>query len=208
MSAIGMHANMHILDAYFVPGGFIRVAPMPINGSARDSVRATSLYGTAFLAGRVLGECGIATPAADELERHRQDLEALRDPAALRKAVDDTAQTLAQRKQAYDTAVREEGALEKELNETERQLRESRVQAAGYDITRDGSAAERAEKRDELLGALNAARQSRDEARAEVIQVKQDLEHAEQGQFGLAGRDHPSSRTRYVCSIARGRNPP
>jgi hypothetical protein len=58
---------MHILDAYFVPGGFIRVAPMPANGSASDSVRATSLYGTAFLAARVLGERGIPTPAADEI---------------------------------------------------------------------------------------------------------------------------------------------
>ena len=58
---------MHILDAYFVPGGFIRVAPMPVNGSASDSVRATSLYGTAFLAGHVLGERGIPTPAADEI---------------------------------------------------------------------------------------------------------------------------------------------
>jgi chromosome segregation protein len=132
-----------------------------------------------------------AVPARElvssELERHRQDLEALRDPAVLRKAVDDTAQTLTQRKQAYDTALREEGAIEKELNETERQLRESRIQAAGYDITRDGTAAERTEKRDDLLGTLNAARQSRDEAQAEVNQVQQDLEHAEQGQFGLAG---------------------
>jgi hypothetical protein len=67
LSAIGTHASMHILDAYFVPGGFIRIAPMPVNGSASDSVRATSLYGTAFLAGRVLGESGIPTPTADEI---------------------------------------------------------------------------------------------------------------------------------------------
>jgi hypothetical protein len=67
LSALGTHASMHILDAYFVPGGFIRVAPMPVNGSASDSVRATSLYGTAFLAGRVLGEHGIPTPAADDI---------------------------------------------------------------------------------------------------------------------------------------------
>src|ERR1700729_3861578 len=65
LSAIGTHANMDILDAYFVPGGFIRVAPMPVNGSASNSVPATSLYGTAFLAGRVLGKRGIRTPAAD-----------------------------------------------------------------------------------------------------------------------------------------------
>jgi hypothetical protein len=67
LSAIGTHASMHILDAYFVPGGFIRVAPMPVNGSASDSVRATSLYGTAFLAARVQGERGIPTPVADEI---------------------------------------------------------------------------------------------------------------------------------------------
>jgi hypothetical protein len=125
--------------------------------------------------------------ASSELKSHRQDLEALRDSAALRKAVNDTAQTLARRKEAYETAVRKEGALEKELSETERQLRESRNQAAGYDLTRDGTAAERAEKRDELLDALNTARQSHGEAQAEVNQVKQDLEHAELGQFGVAG---------------------
>jgi hypothetical protein len=67
LSAIGTHASMHILDAYFVPGGFIRVAPMPVNGSASDSVRATSLYGTAFLAQRVQGERGIPTPVADDI---------------------------------------------------------------------------------------------------------------------------------------------
>ena len=67
LSAIGTNASMHILDVYFVPGGFIRVAPIPVNGSASDSVRATSLYGTAFLAARVQGERGIPTPAADEI---------------------------------------------------------------------------------------------------------------------------------------------
>ena len=67
LTAIGTLASMHILDAYFVPGGFIRVAPMPVNGSASDSVRATSLYGTAFLAGHVLGARGIPAPAADEI---------------------------------------------------------------------------------------------------------------------------------------------
>jgi hypothetical protein len=67
LSAIGLHASMNILDAYFVPGGFIRIAPMLVNGSASDSVRATSLYGTAFLAVHVLGERGIPTPAADEI---------------------------------------------------------------------------------------------------------------------------------------------
>jgi chromosome segregation protein len=125
--------------------------------------------------------------ASTELGRYRQDLEALSDAAALRQAVSDTGQTLAQRKQAYDTAVRQEGGLERDLGDIERQLRESRSQAAGYDPTREGTAAERAGKRDELQGALSAAGQSRDEVQAVVDQAVQDLEYAEQGQFGLAG---------------------
>ena len=67
LSAIGTHTTMHILDAYFVPGGFIRVAPMPINGSICDNVRVSSLYGTAFLASHVLNAHGIPTPVADEI---------------------------------------------------------------------------------------------------------------------------------------------
>lgn len=67
LSTIGFHANVHILDAYFVPGGFIRIAPAPINGSVIDSIRVTALYGTAYLAGYVLGSNGIAAPAADEI---------------------------------------------------------------------------------------------------------------------------------------------
>jgi hypothetical protein len=50
-----------------VPGGFIRIAPTPINGSVIDSIRVTALYGTAYLAGYVLGSNGIAAPAADEI---------------------------------------------------------------------------------------------------------------------------------------------
>jgi hypothetical protein len=130
-------------------------------------------------------------PARQELSadlgRYRQDLEALRDTAALRRTVSDTAQTLAQRKEVHEAAMREEGALGNRLEETERQLRDSRILAAGHDLGRDGSAAECAEKRDELAGRLRVVRQSQEEARAEIQQIKQDLDHAEQGQFGLAG---------------------
>ena len=125
--------------------------------------------------------------AGEELELHRQDLEALKDAAALRQAVLDAGERLAHRKQAYDAAVRQEGALERDLDETERQLRESRNQAAGYDLAREGTAAERAEHRDELQGTLSAAIQSGDDAEGEVNQAARDLEQAEQGQFGLAG---------------------
>jgi chromosome segregation protein len=125
--------------------------------------------------------------ASEELALLRQDLEDLRDAAALREAVRDTSKRLAQRKQAYDAAVRQDGALERDLGESERQLRESRNHAAGYDLTREGTAAERAGHRDELQGTLNVAMRSRDDAQAEVNQAAQDLELAEHGQFGLAG---------------------
>ncbi len=67
LSTIGTHTNISILDAYFMPGGFIRIAPMPINGSVIDTIRVSSLYSTAFLAGCVLGDHGTETPIADEI---------------------------------------------------------------------------------------------------------------------------------------------
>jgi len=134
---------------------------------------------------------GNAEPARDEihadLEQYQRDQEALRDPAALRKTVDDTAQELSKHKVAYDAAIRTEGALESTLNERERQLRESRTTAAGHKPSRDGTAAACVTKRDDLAGELEAARQSQGEADTEVQRLEEDLEHAGDGQFGLAG---------------------
>lgn len=67
LSAIGTHPTFNVLDAYFIPGHFIRIAPVPVNGSAIDSTRATALHATAFLAAAVLGEQGCPTPVADEI---------------------------------------------------------------------------------------------------------------------------------------------
>src|ERR1700728_1625105 len=64
-----------------------------------------------------------------ELGRHRGELDSLRDGEALRKAASDAAQSLAQHKAAYDTAVRKEGALAGDLERTEGQLRESKTLA-------------------------------------------------------------------------------
>jgi hypothetical protein len=71
LTTIGTHANLNILEAYLLPGPsgrFIRVAPLPVNGSMIDNARITALHGTAFLASAVLGEQGIPTPIADEIE--------------------------------------------------------------------------------------------------------------------------------------------
>jgi len=67
LSAIGTHPTMHVFDAYFLPGPFIRIAPLPVNGSIIDNARITALHATAFLASAVLGEQGSPTPVADEI---------------------------------------------------------------------------------------------------------------------------------------------
>lgn len=70
LSTIGAHASLNILEAYLMPGKsgrFIRIAPLPINGSMMDNARITALHGTAFLASAVLGEQGISTPVADQI---------------------------------------------------------------------------------------------------------------------------------------------
>ncbi len=68
LSAIGTHPTLNIFDSYFVPGVFIRTAPVSVNGSMIDNARITALYSTAFLAGAVLGEQGCSTPVADEIQ--------------------------------------------------------------------------------------------------------------------------------------------
>lgn len=71
LSTVGTHTSLNILEAYLMPGksgGFIRIAPQPINGSMIDIGRITALHATAFLARAVLREQGLPTPVADEIE--------------------------------------------------------------------------------------------------------------------------------------------
>jgi hypothetical protein len=67
LSAIGTHPTLNILDSYFMPGGFIRIAPGPVNGSVIDNARITALHSSAFLACAVLGDHGGSTLVAEEL---------------------------------------------------------------------------------------------------------------------------------------------
>lgn len=67
LSSISVHATLNILDSYFMPDGFIRIAPEPVNGSIADNARITALHATAFLACAVLGDQGCSTPVAEEL---------------------------------------------------------------------------------------------------------------------------------------------
>jgi hypothetical protein len=122
-----------------------------------------------------------------ELKQYQRDQEALRNPAALRKTVGDTAKELTMHKAAYETAIGEEAVLKSTLNEHERQLRESRIAAAGHKPSREGNAAACAAKRDDLAEELATAQRSRGEADAEVRRLEEDLERAGDGQFGLAG---------------------
>lgn len=69
LSMIGTHPTMHVLRSYLIASGFVRSSAWLQTGSAADLVRISSIHGTAFLAGRVLGDVGRSTPVADEVRR-------------------------------------------------------------------------------------------------------------------------------------------
>jgi chromosome segregation protein len=172
-----------------------------IRARLRSQAGGAGSQWSAYLARAVLDTCARAESAAalltdtiptreeisTELGRHRADLESLRDREALGKAANDAKQVLAQRKAAYDAAVRKDGVLESDLTRAEGELRDSRIDAGGHDTGRDGTAAQCATARDDLERKLSTARQELEKARDAVELASDDLRNAEQGQFGLAG---------------------
>lgn len=67
LSMIGTHPTMHVLRSYLIAKGFVRSSASLQADSAADLVRISSIHGTAFLAGQVLGDAGCPTPVADEV---------------------------------------------------------------------------------------------------------------------------------------------
>lgn len=67
LSMIGTHPTTLVLRSYLIARGFVRSGASVQTGSAADLVRYSSIHGTAFLAGRVLGDAGCPTPVADEV---------------------------------------------------------------------------------------------------------------------------------------------
>ena len=61
LSGVSLHPTLNVLDAYFKMGGFVRTLPAQLGRSMVKDARVTALYGTAFLAGWVLGDAGSAT---------------------------------------------------------------------------------------------------------------------------------------------------
>lgn len=64
ISGGALHPTLNVFDAYFRPGGFVRTVAAPSGPSMISSTRVTTLYGTAFLAGWILGDAGSPTPMA------------------------------------------------------------------------------------------------------------------------------------------------
>src|SRR5258708_3711126 len=81
---------------------------------------------------------------------------------------------LTQRRPAYDTAIRMEGALAADLERIEGQLRESKTLAAGYDLHRDGTAAQRAENRDAKARELDESQQALGKSSEDIQQISDD----------------------------------
>jgi hypothetical protein len=61
LSGGSLHPTLNVLDAYLLPGGFVRSLPIQLGPSMLKDARVTALYGTAFLAGWVLGDAGSST---------------------------------------------------------------------------------------------------------------------------------------------------
>lgn len=125
---------------------------------------------------------------SDECKRHRDELDSLRDMEALRKAAHEAEQLFARHKAAFVAATRKEGELASDLGRITDDLNDSKIRAAGYDLDRDGTAAQRAEALSNKNGELGEARQALEKSREEVQQLRDGLEQASQGQFGLSGQ--------------------
>lgn len=61
LSGGSLHPTLNVLDAYFLPGGFVRTLPVQVGPSMLKDARVTALYSTSFLAGWVLGDGGSDT---------------------------------------------------------------------------------------------------------------------------------------------------
>ena len=67
LSAGMIHPTLHLYDSYMFGGNFARVDAKARNASLIPMVRVTSLYATASLAGRVIGDSELETPIADKI---------------------------------------------------------------------------------------------------------------------------------------------
>ena len=67
LSGSSVHPTLDVLDAYFRPGGFTRTLPVQLGVSTLKNTWVTSLYGTAFLAGWVLGDAAFDTTVSNWL---------------------------------------------------------------------------------------------------------------------------------------------
>jgi hypothetical protein len=67
LSGGSLHLTLSVLDAYFLPGGFVRTLPVQLSPSMLKDGWVTALYGTAFLAGWVLGDTSSTTSVSNFL---------------------------------------------------------------------------------------------------------------------------------------------
>ncbi|HEU0088617.1 MAG TPA: hypothetical protein VFQ77_13395 [Pseudonocardiaceae bacterium] len=146
------------------------------------------VYARANSASRLLTE---AEAARDQLQQRHDQLaaerDALRDPTALRKQLKRQAEKMVKHSAAYDTAVREEGALAGKIADLGRDLSKARIDAAGHDLDRDGTLAATTQKVKELTEQHATAKHLASEAEKAVRTHEEAVRRAHAGQFGMAG---------------------
>lgn len=145
-------------------------------------------YARAESASRLLAE---AEEARVLLQERRDKAAAARDelsdPTALKNLLKTRAEEMSKHSETYDTAMREEGRLTGKISDLESELGKARIEAAGYDLDRDGTLEAAKHNVGDLTGQHATAKLRVASAEKEVHEHEEAVRQAHEGQFGIAG---------------------
>jgi hypothetical protein len=123
-------------------------------------------------------------------QRHNKaaaECDKLRDPTVLKKLLRTRAEEMSKRSDAYDAAMREEGGLTSKISDLESELGKARIEAAGYDLERDGTLKAAKQDIEDLTGQHATVKLRVANAEKEVREHEEAVWRAREGQFGIAG---------------------
>src|SRR5262249_51869791 len=123
-------------------------------------------------------------------QRHNMaaaECDELRDPTELKKRLRTRAEEMSKQSDAYDAALREEGGLTSKIGDLESELDKARIEAAGYDLERDGTLKTAKQNIEDLTGQQATTKLRVANAEKEVREHEEAVRQAREGQFGIAG---------------------
>lgn len=145
-------------------------------------------YARAESATHLLGEAEEARARLQQRhDKAAAERDELRDPTALRNRLRSRAGEMTKHGDAYDAAMREEGALTGKIGDLESDLSKARIDAAGHDLDRDGTLAATKQKIEDLTDEHATAKLRAADAEEAVHENEEAVRQAREGQFGIAG---------------------